>query len=567
MGATHSYARRKRSALFGAAALAAGMLGAVDAMPASGSIGPAGLRPGKTITVIHNIDLVAVGGYRPLGREITVRVVRDGVTIGSATGPSTFLPGTVGLEVNHGVDVGTPRPGDCWDRHTPDIRPGDHIVVTDGSGRDEVVVDDIRFTGRPVQEAGTGNVLVPFTAVDAGGTAIPVGRLNAVSFRDDQLRYEADVIDIVPVTDGAPGEYLMRYASPFPPSRGDDEPDPEDPPLTQEGIARSLLGDGHTVGFEPVVDGSGESMLVEGVTDVPGPAVGCEATAPVVPSGVTEVTPRVVNKGNASDPLLVKGFSTDASTVDVELRDADSVVTVQANLSAPSGQQTWRVSVPATELTDLSDNVRVTAVVDGTRSTIAQTAVKDTVAPDLPTVSLPAGTYRGPQAVTIDAAATDRVRYTLGDGRQPAPTAGQGRLYSGGTVGIGSTQTLKVVAVDEPGNTSSVVSRRYRILKAPTSPPVGRATSGEPGGRSTARASWRAPASDNGGRVRAYRVTALRLRADNSVASRRAFKVNRPAARALRMRLAEGRYAFRVQAVNRFGVSPMSARSNPVQSR
>ena len=55
--------------------------------------------------------------------------------------------------------------------------------------------------------------------------------------------------------------------------------------------------------------------------------------------------------------------------------------------------------------------------------------------------------------------------------------------------------------------------------------------------------------------------------ADDSVAARRTFRVDRPRARALVMRLADGRYAFRVRALNEFGAGRFSARSNVVRSR
>jgi Fibronectin type III domain/Chitobiase/beta-hexosaminidase C-terminal domain len=572
MGGTSTSARRKRSALLGAAALTAGTLGALDALPASGSIGPAGLRPGKTITVVHNLDFVGVGGYRPLGREITVRVVRNGVTIGSATGRSTFVDGgTSGLEVNLGIEGTIVRPGDCWDGHTPDIRPGDHIVVAAGAARDEVVVDDIAFTGRPVLEQETGDVVVPFTAVDANGAEIPLERLDAAEFREDQVRYRAAEIALERAESGAAGQYQMRYVSPFAPERvvdDNDIPDPEEPVPTQADIARALLGDGHTIGFSAPVDGTGgEGMVAEGVTDTPGPAAGCEAAAPLASSGATSVSPRLVNQSNDAEPLVVSGFSEDAATVEVELKDADSVVTAPADLSAPAGRQTWRASFEPTGLADLSGTIHVAAVVDGARSPITQKAVRDTDAPVAPTVSLPAGSYRGPQGVTIGSDPSDEVRYTLGDGQQPDPTTDRGTVYRGGKLRIGSSKTLKVVSVDAAGNVSPVVARRYVIRKASSAPVIGLATSGDPGGRSTARASWANPATNNGGRVTGYVVTALRLGSDGSVASRRRFQVDRPSARAIQMGLAPGRYVFRVQAVNTFGTSPLSAPSNVAQAR
>jgi len=571
MGSTVLFARRRRSALVGAAALAAATLGAVDAVPASGSVAPGGVRPNRVITVVHNLDFVSVGGYVQLGREVTVRVVRNGVTIGTATGKTTHIADFgAGLEVNHGVETFL-RPGDCWEGHTPDIRPGDHVVLTDSGGRDEVVVDDIRFTGRPEQETGTGDVVVPFRAVDGRGAPILPGSLTATSFREDQLRYEAADIAIEPAPGDVPGEYRLRYTAPFAPSRSADDnpdpadaPDPEEPPLTQDAIARALLGEGHTVGFEGAY--GGEGMTVEGVTDTPGPAPGCEGSRAVA-SGVSSVTPAVANQGNATAPMVVTGFSEDASVVEVELSDADTTVTATAELSDPAGPQTWRASVPATELAQLSGSIRVEAMVDGAPGDVRGKATRDTEAPDAPTVSLAAGTYRGAQGVTLGADPADRVRYTLGDGTQADPSATRGLLYRGGEIRIGASQTLKVVSVDEVDNVSSVVTRRYRILKAPSAPAIGRATPGDRGGRTTARATWEAPATVNGGRVSGYRVTALRLRADDSVAAQRAFQVDRHRARALQMRLPAGRYAFRVQAVNAFGTSRMSTRSNVTVAR
>jgi len=569
MGGTFISARRT-SALVGAAALAAGSLGAINAAPASGSV--VKLRPGRTITVIHNLDQVAVSGY-PFGKDVTVRVVRDGVTVGSVTAPHTFNLEGVGLAINHGVEGAPARPGDCWDGHTPDIRPGDHIVVSDVRGQDEIVVDDIGFTGRPSVRQD-GDVVVPFRAVDGNGAAIPLERLDEAEFRDSDadVRYRRDEITLEPVEGGAPGEYQMRYDPSVPPGAGGDdepepgdEPDPGDPPLTPETITRSLLGDGHTIGFAAPLTG-GEGMVAEGVTDHAGPAPGCEA-APLATSGVSSVTPRVVNQSRADRRLVVEGFSEDAAEVVVELEDADGAVTAPATLREPAGQQTWRASFAATELAGLSGSISVTARVDGVPSTLTKTVLRDMDAPTEPTVSLDSGVYRGGQGLTLGSAATDRVRYTVGDGQQPAPAPGTGRLYRGGEVRIGSSRTLKVVAVDQAGNASPVVTRQYRILKAPGAARIGRATGGKPGGRTTARARWHAPETDNGRRVLGYRVTALRLRANNSVVSRRVFPAKRPSARTLLLRLRPGRYAFRVQAVNSLGNGPRSDRSNVVRAR
>jgi hypothetical protein len=437
-----------------ALALAAGTVGAVGAVPASGQIAPAGVRAGKSITVFANIDFVAVFGYGPVGRKVTVRVVRNGVVIGSATGPTVSTPEGPGLEVNHGPE-GAPAPGDCWSGHTPDIRPGDHIVVTDGAGRDEVIVDNIAFTGEPAEDLN-GDVLVPFVAKTAAGAAIPIGKIDSAEFRaGSRLRFESTDIEVQPAAGGAAGEYVMRYVSPFNPSRNRDL-------LDQDQMRNLLLGDGHAIGFGHVAPPPKEAMLVDGLADAPGPAPGCEA-APSGTAGVTAVSPAVINAKNAGAALTAGGLSPNATEVEVQLRDANSLVSAAASLRGAGDLRTWRVSVPAADMTRLTGNIRVTAVIDGTASAVRRTVVKDLVAPNRPLASVPSGSYRGTQRVTLSARTGERIRFTIGDGSQPAPTARRGQLYRGGQLRITRSRTLKAVAIDRAGNKSPVARYRYRI--------------------------------------------------------------------------------------------------------
>lgn len=111
----HGETHRRRVRATAAVALTvlgvAGQAG-LGATPALASLTGPGVGVGRNITVFHNLDFVGVYGYGPAGEPITVDVVRDGVTIGTATGPSVDTTQGPGLEVNHGP-VGTPQPGDC----------------------------------------------------------------------------------------------------------------------------------------------------------------------------------------------------------------------------------------------------------------------------------------------------------------------------------------------------------------------------------------------------------------------------------------------------------------------
>ena len=139
--------RRRLGAALSVAALAASTLGAV---PAHATVGPNSIKPGVNITVFHNIDFVATFGWG-VGDDLTVEVFRNDVLIGSAAG-ETFDADVDGfaMEVNHGP-AGAPAPGDCFDGHTPDIRPGDLVRVTEGHGApisvSDMIVDDLGYSG------------------------------------------------------------------------------------------------------------------------------------------------------------------------------------------------------------------------------------------------------------------------------------------------------------------------------------------------------------------------------------------------------------------------------------
>ena len=554
--------KRKTLAIAASAALAASAVGAVTAVPASGTQTGPGVRPGSNITVFHNIDFVAVFGYGPVGSPVTVRVLRRGVVIGSASGPAIDAEGLPGLEVNHGPE-GAARPGDCWEGHTPDIKPGDVIRVTDGRGTDQVTVDNIAFTGLPAQEAATGDVLVPFTALLANGQPVPLARIDSAEFRaGSRTRFEATDIIVEPDGSGTPGAYQMRYTNPFTPSRNRDL-------LNNDQLLVQLLdpAGGHATGFGHTDPLPRESMLHDGLEDTPGPAPGCES-APSATNAVSSVTPQVFNRRTpANTSLRVAGFSQNAGTVDVRLRDADTTVTGPATVTGPVDAQTWRATFTPAQLRNLSGSIRVDALIDGAPAGVGKTVIKDTVAPNRPTASLPGGRYRGNQVISLNAGASDQIRYTLGKGRQAPPTANRGTLYRGGQIRLTSTTVLKMVSVDEARNVSPVVRNRYSLTTAPSSPRIRRASAGSPGGRDTAVARWGKPRTSNGARVNGYRVTALKLRPTGAVASRRGSRVLRASTRSLEMRLPAGRYRFVVRARNSMGMSAVSAQSNIVRSR
>jgi hypothetical protein len=114
-----------------------------------------------------------------------------------------------------------------------------------------------------------------------------------------------------------------------------------------------------------------------------------------------------------------------------------------------------------------------------------------------------------------------------------------------------------------PGTTTGATT----TTRPPSAPRIGRASPGRRGGKVTATARWAAPTSTGGATVQGYRVKALRLDSSGRVLRVVASRLISATSRATTMRLAKGRYTFRVVAYNRVGKSPLSATSQVVRAR
>jgi chitobiase/beta-hexosaminidase-like protein len=550
-----AHRRRRTAAVLTTTALGASALAAA---PASATV--VDVAPGNNITVFENIDMVAVSGWAE-GEDVTVNVIRNGVTISTATGPAADPEGTgvFGLEVNHGPEAAA-APGDCWEGQTADILPGDLIRATNGTETDEVVVDELMFTEGPLRDGR--DVIVRGIANFANGKPIPIARLDSAEFRDgSRLRAEPNEIRVTR-TAGAPGGFTMRYRFPFNFARNRDN-------LPPAQVRQRLLTRGHSIGFghvEPPLPPEG--MLLDGMDDAPGPAPGC-AGAPAR-YAVTTVTPGAVNRSNLARGLTVRGVAHNATAVRAQLSDGTTTVSTPA-----TGTTHWSATFTRAQLQRLDGRLSVSgrytvpALTEGGQggeiTGKTQTVVKDLVAPTTPRATPKAGAHKGAQRVTLRSPGGDDIRWTLGDGLQPAPTATRGNLYAG-PIAITADQVLKARSVDTAGNVSPILRQRYRIGDVPSRPRIGRASSGAAGGKATAASRWRAPLVANG-RIQGYRVTALKLRPNGSVASKKVSRLLQPRTRSAQMRLTRGSYRFRVHAVNAFGKSRLSARSNRVQSR
>jgi hypothetical protein len=123
--------------------------------------------------VSYNLDFVGVYGYGPARDPITIDVVGDGVTLGTPTAQSVDTAQGPGLEVTLDPQ-GAPQPGD-WSGTDLHVRPRDRILVANGGTVDEVTVDNIRYTGPPVEDPTTTRALRPVGRASAEATTSPSG--------------------------------------------------------------------------------------------------------------------------------------------------------------------------------------------------------------------------------------------------------------------------------------------------------------------------------------------------------------------------------------------------------
>ena len=116
--------------------------------------------------------------------------------------------------------------------------------------------------------------------------------------------------------------------------------------------------------------------------------------------------------------------------------------------------------------------------------------------------SPPAGTYTGPQAVSLTASAPSTIYYTT-DGSTPTTSNTNGP--SPLTITVGSTSILKFFAKDASNNIGSTSSASYTIIPLPTVPGAPTGLKATPSNTKISL-SWTAPASNGGSPITDYVV-------------------------------------------------------------
>jgi Fibronectin type III domain/NHL repeat len=149
---------------------------------------------------------------------------------------------------------------------------------------------------------------------------------------------------------------------------------------------------------------------------------------------------------------------------------------------------------------------------------------------------------------------------------RPAGATATSLLVTGLT--NGASYRFQVAATNAVGTgPNSALSAVVVPATVPGAPLIGTAASGTAGGTVTATANWSAPTSTGGSAVTGYVVRALRMSSTGTVLATTTSAVQPGTARALTMTLSAGNYRFTVQASNKAGSGPQSARSNLVVAR
>jgi hypothetical protein len=419
---------------------------AATALAATGpfaSSAPAAVSAPHDVTALYNTSGVELTGYTP-GARLTTEIVRNGVTIGTASG----VADAAGV-----LDI---NPTVCWTSVTPEILPGDTVRVSGDGPVDTTVVQNIT-AGAP-QRSGA-DIVVHGTASDAAGNPLPLAeianRLIATTTFDANgrktLRAGGDDIDGT-VTYDAPGStaWTATYSG-----------------LSAADQQRAL----GAVSRGVWANAAEAEVTIFETPGAPGPQAPC--TAPLARYAITGATPSALNRATlgldnaaTAKPLALTGAASNASAVSVSIDDtnpATAPVVVSGTLSAPTGAQTWTASVPAARLVGLSDGtLTATAtytIAAGTITGVNLTVAKDTVAPAAPTASPAPGLFTTTQNVTLrDADAGAAIRYTT-DGTAPTATS---PLYSA-PISVAFSRTIKAIAIDAAGNTSAAMSGDWLI--------------------------------------------------------------------------------------------------------
>jgi hypothetical protein len=399
------------------------------------AVGPgtasAAVSGGRIIAVLTDTSGLELTNYAP-SSDVAVSLLRNGVTIANGT---TKTLGDGSASLNGGGNA-----GDCWTDVTPDILAGDVVQV----GNDSMVVQGVT-SQRPVTTLTPGTLEMHGTAADPAGRQLTGGTLEArivATFTNNKKSLRAPA-----VYDGAGNGWTATFSG-----------------LSDADVQIALAAKDARAVF------SNATATETTISQNPG---GRAAVSPcTAPSGryaVTQAGRDAVNAANVGADLVLSGTSARASAIGVSLADANgknAAAAAAITTNAATGAQTWTATIPATAVAGLADGTLTASasytVPSGTVGGATLSLAKDTVAPPAPTATPGAGTYAGPQSVTLADGDPDATVRWRNDGT--APSASSSRF--GGAISVTASQTIMAVAIDPAGNASPTAALAY-VISAP----------------------------------------------------------------------------------------------------
>lgn len=411
----------------------------------------------RNVVVFPERDFMVAEGFAA-GQRLTVRVVRDGVVVGTANG--TAQAGDPSLEVNHPGGV-------CWEGTTADLRPGDRVeVLTDTTPGSEQGVATLTQHVQVEPAVIEGDrLVVRGVASDGAGGRVPLDLVEQRIINPDFGDTVVGRRDLRAVADGS-GDGTLAYDGP-----GTAAFTAAYDGLPLDVMQLAVAGQTRVLAWQLFDGVERRGITIYEAGEVGGPGLG--GCAPAADHAVTSTTPRSVGIVTAGDGLAAAGVTSGASAVQVTVADGTpgDEVTVPATL-AVSGE-TWTATFTAAQVAPLDEgvlSVAMTATVGGTQVPgVPLQVLKDVTAPLAPTVTPAGARYLAVQAVTLSNPLEKSlaIHYTSDNSR---PHADDPRYA--GQLDVAADVTLRAVAVDAAGNTSAEAVQVYVIGVAPPAVPT-----------------------------------------------------------------------------------------------
>jgi hypothetical protein len=329
----------------------------------------------------NNGPNMSLEGYAG-GAKLTITVIRNGITIGTAKGTADGLGN---LLVNPAAAAAPGVATACFTTATPEILPGDTVSVKAGVAPAEtLVVQDVAGED-PVADGA--DVIVHGTAMTGAGAALRPADLTVESFSPTN-RFDSpsaskggQTLAATSVRFDAPGS--ARYTARFSGLTAHDRD--------------VVLGVGTLqVAADPGATGTSQTLFEAGGTLG---SFGNPCIQPLVRNAVTGADRAVVDRTNVGTNLVLSGLAQPSATaVTVTLDDssiATAPVTAPATLGpapADGSSRTWTATIPAASVAALADGALTASgaftlpagVISGARLTLPKNTAPPPVVAPLP---------------------------------------------------------------------------------------------------------------------------------------------------------------------------------------